>query len=68
MLEGAMQVAFNFNGCNRLEQNNFNSIAAMKINVIFEFNVSNSSSNETNLKKKHHQPSDFTKSLTKVAS
>ena len=43
-----MQAAFNFNGCNKLEQNNLNSIITIKINVIFEFNSSNSSSAKTN--------------------
>ena len=52
-----MRVAFNFNGCNKLEQINFNSIAAMKINNkinnVFEFNSSNRSSADTNVDKRH---------------
>ena len=56
MLEGdhgSSELHFNFNGCNKLEQNSFNNIVAMKINVIFEFNRSNSPSADTNLAGKH---------------
>ena len=53
----AVRAAFNFNECNKLEQNSFNSIADMKINVIFEFNNINSSSADTtaytSLERKH---------------
>ena len=31
----AMRVALNFNGCNKFEQNSFNNIVGMKINVMF---------------------------------
>ena len=48
-----MQVAFKFNGCNKLEQDSFNRIVAVKINVIFEFNSTNSSSADTNLERRH---------------
>ena len=66
-----MQVAFYFNACNKLEQNNFNSIAAMKINNkinnIFEFNSSNRSSADTNVDRRY-QPSGFIKVIIKAAS
>ena len=48
LVEGSHASCFNFNGCNKLEQNNLNSIITIKINVIFEFNSSNSSSAKTN--------------------
>ena len=65
-----MRVAFNINERNKLEQNSFNSIVVMKINVIFEFNSINSSSADTNLERKH-QPRHLnilSKILAKVAS
>lgn len=70
----AVRAAFNFNECNKLEQNSFNSIADMKINVIFEFNNINSSSADTtadtSLERKH-QPGRLqilSKILINVAS
>ena len=44
-----MQIAFNFNGYNRLEKHSFGNIAAVKISAVFEFNSTNSSSAGTNL-------------------
>ena len=41
------------NECNKSEQNSLNNIAVMKVNVIFEFNSSNSSSADTNLERRH---------------
>ena len=48
-LERTMRGAFNFNGCNKLVKNSFNTILAMKISVLFEFNSTNSCSADTNL-------------------
>ena len=39
-----MRVVFNFNGPNKWEKMNFNSIVAVKISAVFEFNSTNSSS------------------------
>ena len=39
-----MRVVFNFNGPNKWEKINFNSIVAVKISAVFEFNSTNSSS------------------------
>ena len=49
-LERTMRGAFNFKACNnKLENNSFNYILAMKNSVTFEFNSTNSSSADTNL-------------------
>ena len=43
-----MRVVFNFNGPNKWEKINFNSIVAVKISAVFEFNSTNSSSADSN--------------------
>ena len=35
----SMRVAFNFKGCNKLEQNSLNNIVAMKVNAAFKLIV-----------------------------
>ena len=37
VLEEPMRIALNVNGCNKLGQNRFDNIVAMKINVTLEF-------------------------------
>ena len=74
VVEEPMWVTLNFNGCNKLEQNSFSNIVAMKINVIFELNISNSFSADTNMERRHQhgekaptwKPADFIKNF-KVA-
>ena len=64
-----MLVALNFNGCTKLEQDSFYNIVAVKINVIFEFNISNSFSADSNTERMH-QPGHLqflSKILIKVA-
>ena len=64
-----MRVALDFNGYNKLEQKSFNNIVAMKTNVIFEFNISNSFSVGSNMEGRH-QPGHcqiLSKTLIEVA-
>ena len=44
-----MQVAFSFNGPNKLEKISFNNILAMKISAVFECHSASSYSANTNL-------------------
>ena len=44
-----MQVAFNYNECNKLEKNSFNNILTITIRAAFEFNSTNSSSADIDL-------------------
>ena len=65
-----MRIAFNLIGCDKPEQNNFNNIVAMEIDVTLEFNSNNISSADTNLERRH-QPRHLqilSKILIKVAN
>ena len=44
-----MRVDFKFNGPKKLEKIIFNNIVAMNISVVFECNITNGSSADTNL-------------------
>ena len=58
-----MRGAFNYNGCNKLKINYFNSILAMNISAVFKFNSTSSSSADTN-----GTPSDFIKNFRQLAT
>ena len=47
-----MLVALNLNEYSKLVQKSFNNIVAMKIHVIFKFNISNSFSADTNVERR----------------
>ena len=69
VLEEPMRIALNVNGCNKLGQNRFDNIVAMKINVILGFSISISFSADTNMEKRY-QPEQLqilSKTLIKAA-